>query len=262
MGAWVLGRLRGRRGRALIAALAVVAVVAPIGIGRLVEEWNARSAPIVIVVKEGQVDAHGPPTRRDSRDSFSGDESFSECGPDRFPWWPRFNFDVAAWSPESSEIYSTDRGDLQGVTSDASRLWLVAKSVPGTFYAVAPDGMQLVYTDCRPETVTGPDGTTRVLPDQTGLELLLLRRGGGGIEQLTANVAVDFYPAWSPDGKRIAFLLNAGAERLGMGMKTMAADGTDVQRLLDEEFAVLPSRRSGRPTAATWPLSVISPIGE
>ena len=222
----MLGRLRGRRARALIAALVLVAVVAPIGIWRLAD----RSQTVVKVVIKELVYAH-PPT---------GYPSPSECGPDRSSWWPQFDYGVAAWSPDGLEVYFTDQGDLQGVTSDGSQRWLIAKSVPGTFYAVAPDGMQLVYTDCRPETDTLPDGTKRVMSDQTGLELLLVRRGGGGVEQLTANVGDDFYPAWSPDGRRIAFLVDADAAGLGMGLNTMATDGTDVQRLLDEEFAVLP----------------------
>ena len=148
-------------------------------------------------------------------------------------------------------MYFADRGDLQGVRSDGSRHWLIAKNeLSWTSFAVAPDGMRLVHTDCRPETDTLPYGTTQVLPHQSGLELVLVRRGGGGVEQLTANVGVDFYPAWSPDGRRIAFLSDAGrSERTGarvvsgsgalLTLFTMAADGTDVRQVLDDEFLML-----------------------
>ena len=201
-----------------------------LGVQRLVK--GTRTPRVVsIVTVEPQIYAHGPPTRYPPS---------SDCGPGGHPGWPQFDFDVAAWSPDGSEIYFTDREGLRGVTSDGTRLWLIAKHMLRTSFAVAPDGSQLVYAGCRPETVTGPDGTRRVLTDQTGLELLRVRRDGGGVEQLTANAGDDYYPAWSPDGQRIAFVVDAGAGGLGLGLNTMAADGTDVQRLLDEEFAVLP----------------------
>lgn len=242
MGAWVLRRLRGRRGRALIAALAIVAVVAPIGIWRLVEEGHARPTIVAIVARDGQIDAHGPPTRDPG--------NRSKCGPDQFPWGPWSVNYVAAWSPDGSEVYFTDQGNLQGITSDGSKRRLIAKSAPGTFFAVAPDGMQLVYTDCRPETVTRPDGTPQVLTDQTGFELFRVRRDGQSVEQLTANVGADSYPAWSPDGRRIAFLSDAGRIERTVGrvlppsgvflsLYTMAADGSDVQQVLDDEFLML-----------------------
>lgn len=241
MGARVLGGLRGRWVRALVALLMLVAVVAPIGVWRLAER-DSRSADSEIVLED--LDALDKSTGRD------GHASFSSCGQTPFPWGPRFDFDVAAWSPDGSEVYFTDQGDLQAITSDGSRRRLIGKSVPGTFYAVAPDGMQFVSTDCRPETVTEPDGTTRVLTHQRGLELLLVRRGGGSVHQLTANVGVDFYPAWSPDGRRIAFLSDAGrtartGTRIGsasgalLTLFTMAADGTDVQQVLDDAFLML-----------------------
>ena len=147
-------------------------------------------------------------------------------------------------------MYFTDQGNLQGITSDGSKRRLIAKSVPGTFFAVAPDGMQLVYTDCRRETDILPDGTNRILTDSEGLELILVRLGGGGIEQLTANVGNDFNPAWSPDGRQIAFLSDAGRFKrivgsvlppsgIRLSLHTMAADGTDVQQVLDDEFPML-----------------------
>jgi WD40 repeat protein len=56
---------------------------------------------------------------------------------------------------------------------------------------------------------------------------------GSSVSQLTRD-GHDFNPAWSPDGKRIAFARNVrGPENNGFGITdiyTMAADGTDLQR--------------------------------
>ncbi len=234
----MIGWLRRRRGPVVRAMLVVVAIGAFVGVWRLVDLGVQRlvkgpGTPRVVSIVTADTEVYPLlPTTRFPRNS--------ECWPNEMSWWPQFGFDVAASSPDGSEIYFTDTVDLRGVTSDGARIWLIATEILRTSFAVAPDGSHLVYAGCRPETATGPDGATRVLTDQSGLELLRVRRDGGGVEQLTANVGDDFYPAWSPDGRRIAFLADADATGLSMGLNVMAADGTDVQRLLDEEFAVLP----------------------
>jgi Tol biopolymer transport system component len=51
---------------------------------------------------------------------------------------------------------------------------------------------------------------------------------GTSVTRLTVNPTDDYDPAWSPDGKRLAF----GSERDGNPeIYVMNADGTDVTRL-------------------------------
>ena len=242
MRARVIGWLRRPRGSVVRAMLVLVAIGALLGVWRLVDLGVQRLVKGTSRLDIVEIRLYGEST---------GHISSVHCKPRSSFWGPRFDSDVAAWSPDGSEVYFADRGDLQGVRSDGSRHWLIAKNeLSWTSFAVAPDGMRLVHTDCRPETDTLPYGTTQVLPHQSGLELVLVRRGGGGVEQLTANVGVDFYPAWSPDGRRIAFLSDAGrSERTGarvvsgsgalLTLFTMAADGTDVRQVLDDEFLML-----------------------
>ncbi len=185
--------------------------------------------------------------------------SMRECGKSRFRWGPRYDYDEVAWSPDGSTVYFTYGWDLYGVTTDGLRLWLIGTaappdgspesphSTPATSFAVAPNGSHLVYVSCRypPGVFTKPDGT-EVTADGFGFELVRITLDDGSVERLTANGAVDFYPAWSPDGQRVAYVSDAevadglrdtGASRVNL--HTMAADGTDIRPVLDEDFAVL-----------------------
>ena len=188
---------------------------------------------------------------------------FSECvGFDFYEWGPRSDYDVVAWSPDGSELYFTSRGDVHGVRADGSRLWLVVSPRPPdadprsvgrqTWFAVSPDGSNLVYTAClaRPadmDQFTGVADVTHHVPHwpQHYFELFRVAPDGTSAVRLTDNGGfVDFYPAWSPDGQRIAYLSDAGvtaryAHALRMRLYTMAADGTDVRPALGDEFAML-----------------------
>jgi len=64
---------------------------------------------------------------------------------------------------------------------------------------------------------------------QDGLALLaLVRADGTEVRQLSQGTANDTYPAWSPDGKRIAF----ASDRAGkQGIYVMDADGENVRQL-------------------------------
>ena len=224
---------------ALVVVLVLIGVWLPVGCEQEVPE----DMRITEVVKETTPDGYGL--------------SFRNCNKNVFHWGPRYDYDVVAWSPDGSAMYFTDGWDLYGVTADGSRLWLIATAAPpgwdpqrqigGTAasFAVAPDGMHLVYASCRypPAVFTRADGT-EVLAVGGGFELVRITRDGGSVERLTANAGVDFYPAWSPDGRRIAFVsdderADADVSATRVGLYTMAADGTDIRPVLDEDAAVL-----------------------
>ena len=174
--------------------------------------------------------------------------SFDQCTSNKFPWGPRSDYDEVAWSPDGSVVYLTDGGRIFAVTADGWRLWQVATARPpivdsalpmvGTWtsFAVAPEGHHIVYVGCRP----WPTGTSH------SYDLFDVTGDGTTASQLTDNSVVEFYPAWSPDGRRIAFLSDAGWSELetptgprSMGLYTMAADGSDVRPVLGDDFAVL-----------------------
>ena len=198
---------------------------------------------------------------------------FQDCFAGYFEWGPRYDYDSVAWSPDGSELYFTDGGIIYGLEADGSRLWRVASARPSdagsiqgrvgawTSFAVAPDGLGLAYTGClawsaevrkdridsyaRVFEARGVTYIERYIPQFADryFELFRVKRDGTDVERLTENGdSVDFYPAWSPDGERIAFLSDvdtgyANASR--MRLYTMAADGTDVRQVLHDEFILL-----------------------
>jgi Tol biopolymer transport system component len=57
-----------------------------------------------------------------------------------------------------------------------------------------------------------------------------MRADGSGVTNLTNNPATDESPAWSPDGKQIAFISDRSG---GRDIYIMNADGSDVRKLTD-----------------------------
>jgi TolB protein len=53
---------------------------------------------------------------------------------------------------------------------------------------------------------------------------------GTGVERLTDLPGDEWFPAWSPNGRKIAFAVSQGREE---DIYTMNADGTGVERLTD-----------------------------
>ena len=59
-------------------------------------------------------------------------------------------------------------------------------------------------------------------------KLSRLNPDGANLRRLTRNKAEDWFPAWSPDGKRIAFSSNREGNH---EIYVMNADGSDQKRL-------------------------------
>ena len=175
----------------------------------------------------------------------------SACTTGRGPMRHYASNDVARWTADGAHILLSFNAEVWAVTADGSRVWRLAQAWgqtdprpvrdfsarfgPMTSFDVTPDGQQVIYATCR----YPPAGTRAPLqhlaPFDFDYELAVVGLDGKAPRRLTRHDAFDNYPAWSPDGTRIAFV--SGRDVPGQwrhrepGLYTMAADGTDVRHL-------------------------------
>lgn len=131
---------------------------------------------------------------------------------------PRSGF--LGWSPDGKEIAYVDRGGL-GVAGtdggDARRLVAHGRDGPGPIVSAAwsPDGTQIVF-----ERVGGEYGELSVIwiTDADG--------DGDGTHRLTAADGTAREPAWSPDGRKLAYACRSKASD-ELELCVMNADGSD-----------------------------------
>ena len=131
------------------------------------------------------------------------------------------------WSGNGSAIVFNRGSDVVWVTSDGSALQQFEVTGPMTAVDVSPDGTQIVYSTCAyptrpgftytPSTRRGTDadGNTIIFIDSVDPnpellnydhELVRAQIDGSEPQRLTTNARFDNYPAWSPDGTRIAYV--------------------------------------------------------
>jgi TolB protein len=87
--------------------------------------------------------------------------------------------------------------------------------------AWSPDGSRILF-------VRYLDGADPFTLGQGNAEIFTVAADGGAATNLTRNPEWDGYPAWSPDGSRIAFSVNDGAQ---FNLMVMDADGSHRRQL-------------------------------
>jgi Tol biopolymer transport system component len=135
-----------------------------------------------------------------------------------------------AWSPDGKTI-AFARVDTTQPT-EYSEIWLVNRDATNTRQVThlpcfnrepswSPDGKKLVFWSSSDHCTAGPG--------QGNYELYVINVDGSGLKRLgtTANSGA---PAWSPDGKSIAFSCD-GYGGVGFEICVMNADGTNAHRI-------------------------------
>lgn len=86
-----------------------------------------------------------------------------------------------------------------------------------------------------PPTPIGGGGGLIVFETQRdgNLEIYVMAGDGSGQINLTRHSAADYAPAWSPDGRRLAFLSDRGDAGRGADLYLMDADGGGLTRVTD-----------------------------
>lgn len=99
-------------------------------------------------------------------------------------------------------------------------------------------------------------------PGVAGEQIYRIQTNGKGLKQLTRGTLSSVAPAFSPDGKRIAF------SRLGGGIYSMNADGTNARRLTANPRDSFPAWSPDgkqiaflRATSAAWRVNIMSADG-
>ncbi len=140
---------------------------------------------------------------------------------------------ILEWTPDGTQLVF-DSGlrtfallmssrELRALTStSASGSYISHRSRYGKHADISPDGAEIAFScDFRNETY----------------EIVVINLESGEWRWLTENADLEFFPEWSPDGKRIAYISDAeGSGKLGL--YTMAADGTDMRRIAPPEGRV------------------------
>ena len=102
---------------------------------------------------------------------------------------------------------------------------------------ISPDGSRIVYSQRRVERKT----------EKKFANLWLVSTRSGAPQQFTRGNQVDHSPAWSPDGKTIAFLSNRGDEKQSQ-IYLIPVDGGEARPLTKEkgDFGALQWSPDGR----------------
>ena len=143
---------------------------------------------------------------------------------------------VPQWSPDGSHIAFSQVDGIYVVKQDGSELRLLAGGPSSDTLNVAqspsisPDGSRIAYS-------TFKHDSWRPFDREYRWDIVTAALDGSGKRRLTRDDSIgtmNVSPAWSPDGKRIAFMSNRlHGERVvhGMALFTMAVDGSDIRIL-------------------------------
>ena len=142
---------------------------------------------------------------------------------DRYPSWSPDGERIAFVSDRDGpaqyfDIYvmDSDGGNLQRLTSDPN---------DDRHPSWSPDGERIVFGARREGHFETKFAVT--------YEIYVMDSDGGNLQRLTENRKNDWFPSWSPDGKRITFASDRKGDIVNIEIYVMDADGGNLQRLTE-----------------------------
>ena len=148
------------------------------------------------------------------------------------------------WTSDGSQILFEQDMAVYLAAADGSRLQEVANgdywgvgmryrpSYPTLSLDVSPSNDRIVYATCRhPHRVTHSSPLSEWTSERTQFEIVTANIDGTNPQRLTENRALDYFPVWSPNGARIAFISGPSIFDYPWAhqrLYTMAADGSYV----------------------------------
>jgi TolB protein len=157
------------------------------------------------------------------------------------------NTGFVGWTPDSQRLIIESRVDTNGdgqldykddnaiysVGSDGSGLTRLSKpggdAYAGSTAYLSPDGTRLAFSANYYRDSNG-DGQIDYKDTE---EMYLMNLDGSGLVALTEDDFDDWYPEWSPDGRKIAFRKEDGGEYI-YNLYVVTPDGSGTVRLTDD----------------------------
>jgi TolB protein len=134
-----------------------------------------------------------------------------------------------SWSPDGSLIVFKRIHRCCGVLPDV--LWLIGADGSNSRQLSSTTGTREALTG----TVWSPDAKQLAFlapGTDLNLDIHVINADGTGETNITHSLEDEFFPSWSPDGRKIAFSrVDLGASALGTGVFVVDADGTNLVRV-------------------------------
>ncbi len=146
---------------------------------------------------------------------------------------------LPAWSPDGRRVaflradlsYGSISADVYVIDADGSGLTNLTQSPEYYDYqpSWSPDGTRIVFSSDRPDPVAAIVGRTRLfaLSEQN---LFIMDADGGNLTQVTSDPGHESSPAWSPDGRWIAFE-RLDSDGSGLWVTLVRPDGSGMHLL-------------------------------